>query len=214
MGVAVPTGFQEDLIRWGRSSSRTFPWRKDPSPYEILVAEILLQATFAEKVTPVYEKLLEDNPEPGALSKASESELVSLLRPLGLQQRKASWLISMAEYLATEGVPTTFEEISNLDGIGRYGANAVLCFGFGERRPIVDTNVIRIYDRVCSEDFSDTEDPRAWEFAERALPEKRFEEYNLALLDLGAEVCTSQNPACESCPVNGYCAYYESKSDD
>lgn len=211
--MSDPDGFVTTLIEWERKSSRTFPWRNDPTPYEIIVAEVLLQATFAEKVAPVYKTLIERYPEPEALARANESELKELLRPLGLQQRKATWLRSIGQRLIDDGSPESYEDIKALPGVGEYGANAILCFGFGERRPIVDTNVIRIYNRLLSLDLKDSEDANAWELSEAFLPERDFEEYNLALLDLGAEICTSQDPACKTCPVNDYCDYYAKIGD-
>lgn len=211
--MEVLDGFHEDLTEWGKQSTRNFPWREEPSPYEIIVAEVLLQSTFAEKVSPVYQRLIKDYPDPCSLSRAVESDLRDLLQPLGLQRRKTSWLQAIGERLCEVEIPTSYEAVIELPGIGEYGANAVLCFGFGERRPIIDTNVIRIYNRMFSLDLKNTEDDHAWEFAEAVLPLVEYEEYNLSLLDLGAEVCTSQNPSCVSCPVNEYCDYYAKACD-
>jgi A/G-specific adenine glycosylase len=178
---------------------------------KIVVAEVLLQSTFAEKVEPVFANLITEYPTPVELAKADEQELADLLEPLGLQNRKARWLISIGDLAAEEGIPTSYDELLNLPGLGPYAANAVLCFGHGERRPIVDTNVIRLYNRIFSRDFQEAENDDAWDFARTVLPEEDYAQFNLALLDLGAAICTDSNPECPKCPIKDYCEYYGAK---
>lgn len=203
--------FQSSLLRWSEGNLREFPWRETDSPYEILVAEVLLQQTLAKKVSPVYEEFLAHHPTPEQLAEADPERVATLLEPLGLQNRKASALVKTGKRLRELGeVPRSIDELSELPFVGLYGANAILCFGFGERRPIVDVNVVRIYNRVFGHDFEDDRDECAWEFAEEMLPETDFQRYNLALLDHGASICVSENPRCDECPVNAICQYYES----
>lgn len=205
--------FRDSLLQWSEGRLREFPWRETDSPYEILIAETLLQQTLAAKVPPVYEEFLSHYSTPGQLAEGDPKSIATLLEPLGLQNRKASALVKTGQRLREIGrVPPSIEELSDLPFVGLYGANAVLCFGFGERRPIVDVNVIRIYNRVFGHDFEDDRDERAWEFAGEILPEEDFQRYNLALLDHGATVCLSSNPRCEECPVNSICEYYKGSS--
>lgn len=205
--------FRSSLLRWSERNVREFPWRETDSPYDLLIAEILLQQTLAAKVPPVYEEFLSQYPTPDELAEADPDNVATLLNPLGLQNRKANALVKTGQLIRDQGkVPQTWEELSDLPFVGKYGANAVLCFGFGERRPIVDVNVVRIYNRVFGRDFEDDRDDRAWGFASKMLPETNYQQYNLALLDHGATICLSENPACEECPVNSICQYYESES--
>lgn len=108
-----------------------------------------------------------------------------------------------------DGIPESVDDLkTRLSYVGDYAANATACFGYGERRPIVDTNVVRIYNRVFGLDH-DSQDDAMWKLAESLLPQNRFDTYNLALLDLGAEICTSRSPNCEICPLSDECEYYD-----
>lgn len=214
MGEVVETppdstvsAFQDAVAMWATDSNlRDFPWRTEATPFEVLVAEVLLQRTFADKVEPVYGALLEEYPTPAALGAASETEVASLIEPLGLQNKRAAALIEIGQSIADDGVPSTVDELKELSHVGDYAANATLCFGFDERRPIVDTNVVRVYERAFDVSL-DANDPESWAFAESMLPEAQYQGYNLALLDLGAMICTPTDPACGRCPVADCCAY-------
>lgn len=207
--------FIENLIEWGAENRRSFPWREsNRSPYEVFIAEMLLRRTTAESVEPVYREFLERYPDFGALGEASAEELADLLEPLGLHNERAKALRDITSQLAMTGLPESTNELLDLPHVGRYAANATLCFGFGERRPIVDANVARIYSRLFGFEVDMDqlhEDSYIWDFAERMLPETDYLDYNLALLDFGAKKCTSQSPACEECFTNARCAYYINK---
>lgn len=200
--------FRGALLGWSQDNLRDFPWRGDVSPYEVLIAEILLSATLASKVAPVYESLISQYPDFSSLAKGDIDDLSKMLNPLGLQNRRAQALVNLGKQLEHEEFPTTEATLRELPWVDRYGANAVLCFAFDARRPIVDTNVIRIYNRVFGTDFIDTEDDSAWEFAEKVLPESNAQRFNLALLDFGAAICKSANPQCVICPMAEFCTYY------
>jgi A/G-specific adenine glycosylase len=204
-------GLRRELLDWSYGNLRKFPWRNNTTPYEILVAEILLSATLASKVEPVYKEILEKYPDFQALSGADVDKLASIIQPLGLQNRRARALVDLGEQLSGQPVPESIDELRELPWVDHYVANAVRCFGAGERRPIVDTNVVRVYNRVFDEDFTGSEDKTAWSFAWEMLPEDEFQRFNLALLDLGAEICTSSNPDCEECPLAEFCNYYQLK---
>jgi DNA (cytosine-5)-methyltransferase 1 len=202
----------EDLLDWGEANRRAFPWRdEDCTPYEVFIAAMLLRRTAADAVEPVYRAFIERYPDLSALSSADREELAELLEPLGLHTERAKALRDITSQLVFSGIPETEEELLALPHVGRYAANATLCFGYGQRRPIVDANVARIYSRAFDMDVRDEqlhEDDHLWDFAESLLPTERHRRYNLALLDLGAGTCTAESPACESCPVNALCEYY------
>lgn len=200
-------GFREAIIAWATDGNlRDFPWRADVSPFEVLVAEILLQQTFADKVEPVYDALIAEYPTPTALGAASEDEIVAVIESLGFQNQRATALMENGRRIADNGLPTTVNGLKELSYVGDYAANATLCFGFDERRPIVDTNVERVYERAFDVTL-DANDPESWAFAESLLPEDDYRAYNLALLDIGALICTPADPACGRCPVAEHCAY-------
>jgi A/G-specific adenine glycosylase len=207
--------FVGELAEWGENNRREFPWREeDRSPYEVFIAEMLLRRTSAEAVEPVYREFLDRYPDLNALSSADKEELAELLQPLGLHNDRAKALRDTTSQLVFSGIPDTEEELLDLPHVGPYVANATLCFGYGQRRPIVDANVARIYSRVFDIDVMDDqlhEDDYLWDFAESLLPEEGYRGYNLALLDFGAAVCTSQSPSCPTCLANNMCEYYQAK---
>jgi A/G-specific adenine glycosylase len=201
--------FQEGLCRWaqGEDNIRQFSWREKDSPYKVLVAEVLLGATLASKVEPIYDEFIERYPSLEDLAEADVEELATLLEPLGLHNRRAAALVKIGNQLKDSGVPVDEDDLLELPYVGQYAANATLCFGFGERRAIVDANVVRIYNRIFNLDLKPTGDD-AREFAERVLPDRDFQLFNLALLDFGAAVCTDQSPRCSECFFSGNCYYY------
>ena len=207
--------FVGELAEWGENNRREFPWREEGrSPYEVFIAEMLLRRTSAEAVEPVYREFLDRYPDLNALSSADKEELAELLQPLGLHNNRAKALRDITSQLVFSGIPDTEEELLDLPHVGPYVANATLCFGYGQRRPIVDANVARIYSRVFDIDvMADQlhEDDYLWDFAESLLPEEEYRGYNLALLDFGAAVCTSQSPSCPTCLANNMCEYYQAR---
>lgn len=217
LGEAIMTSyrakpFREKLLEWGEENRREFPWRDtDCSPYEVFVAEMLLRHTSAEDLEPVYRELIDRYPDFQSLKGASEDKIAEILHPLGLDDERATAFRKIASKLVFSGIPDSEEKLLDLPYVGRYVANAMLCFGFDQPRPIVDANVARIYSRVFDLDIKSEElhdEEHLWDFAGSLLPEDRYRDYNIALLDHGARICTSQSPACESCPVNKECDYY------
>lgn len=200
--------FQSRLLSWGQQSEnyREFPWRQTTSPYEVLIAEVLLGATFAEKVVPIYNSFLERYPQFEALAMAETKQVAALLEPLGLHNRRAKALVKIGNGLTGEDVPKSEDELMELPYVGKYAANATLCFALGQRRPIVDSNVVRIYERYFGVSLN-VERDETWQFAEKILPDENVREFNLALLDFGNAICQS-SPQCPQCFLTNYCTYY------
>ena len=203
----VINDFRSDLLSWAYDNLRAFLWRETTDPYEILIAEILLQKTEAEKVEPVYREFLSTYPSLNELAAADREELANIIYSLGLQNQRSKALISIGETLQGDGVPNDTNRLLELPYVGRYAANATLCFAFGEPRPIVDANVVRVYNRIFDTDF-DYRDEEAWEFAEKVLPEAYAWEFNLAILDFAAAICRPKTPRCEECFFTDQCSYY------
>lgn len=203
--------FRSPLLSWSKENLRKYPWRETDSPYRVLVAEILLQKTFADKVEPIYDKFVFRYPDLETLANANVDEVASLLKPLGLQNVRARALIDIANEYALEGVPDDEEELLQLPYVGPYAANATLCFAFDRRRPVVDANVVRIYNRAFGADFT-PQDDEAWELADRMLPDDDYQRFNLALIDFGAKICTADSPRCPECFYRDRCEYYATKT--
>lgn len=201
--------FRSELLSWAADNLRTFPWRETTDPYEILIAEILLQKTAAEKVEPIYEEFLSAYPSLTELAEADRDELADIIYSLGFQNQRSKALISIGQTLHSSGVPDDAERLLELPYVGRYATNATLCFAFGEPRPIVDANVVRVYNRIFDTDF-EYRDEEAWQFAKKVFPEADAWEFNLAILDFAAEICAPKTPRCEECFFTDQCSYYRS----
>lgn len=199
--------FRDGLLTWADDNLRVFPWREpDRTLYEVFVVEFFLTQTPAENVDTVYPQFLAKYPTLEALAEADRDELEETIEPLGFQRMRADALSEIAD--TVDEIPADVDELQALPRVGPYVANATLCFALEQSRPILDRNVVRVYDRVFGDEFPDTEpDRRA--FAEEILPDDGSvaREYNLALLDFGSLVCTKRSPSCEDCFARDYCVY-------
>lgn len=204
--------FRSALLGWAEENLRAFPWRETSDPYEVLIAEILLQKTSAEKVEPIYRELLDTYPTIDSLAAADPDHLADIIYSLGFQNQRSRALVGIGRQLG-ESVPADESELLDLPYVGRYAANATLCFAFGKPRPIVDENVVRVYNRIFDTEF-DYRDEKAWKIAARVLPEANARRFNLALLDFGATVCTPKIPNCNQCFFTDSCSYYMALSRD
>lgn len=207
--------FIERILKWHEEHRRVFPWRKDRDPYRVLVAELMLQRTRAKQVSQVYSEFIKRIPAPKDIAKIGEDEIAKLLEPLGLKHRIPRF-ISLLKKLASEyegEVPSKIDALLELPGVGKYVANAVLCFGFGLPVPIVDVNVARVLSRFFG--ISPTKrrahtDGSFWELAERLIKQAGDGvKFNEAILDFAALVC-SPKPQCGLCPLSSMCAYFNS----
>jgi A/G-specific adenine glycosylase len=200
-------------VKWAKTNTRDFPWRKTKNPYNVLVAEIMLQRTKAEQVLPVYKQFLKKFPNFDALNKTSVSEIRNSIIPLGLEKR-ALGLKRLAEQVIKEyggRIPCTKDELLELHWVGNYIANAVLCNAFGIDAPMVDANFARVLDRVFSlkPKHPAQKDKRVWALADSMMPYVRGKcrTLNLGILDLASAVCTPRKPSCLACPLNTICDY-------
>jgi A/G-specific adenine glycosylase len=207
--------FDRLLTNW--RAPREFPWRRDPSPYSTLVAELLLQRTRSDQVKSVYIEFISRWPDIKSLSTSNEREIHQVIKSLGLDYR-AKRICTIAKTMPIERGANAIahDSIMHHDffGIGKYSRNAVLCFGFGDHVPIVDSNVVRIFSRVFSLQLGAYAHKKSqiWDLAKKLLPKKGdIRKYNWLLLDLGAEVCTPKNPRCSKCPLLEMCDYGKRK---
>lgn len=206
--------FQNNIIYWFQNNKRNFPWRENPvTPWNALVSEMLLQKTNADKVVSVYSEIINLYTSPIDLSNAG-NELENIISTLGIITR-ADVMRRISKTLVDNyngEIPGNYDQLINLPGVGRYIASAILCFSFNKAIPIVDTNVIRIFNRVFSVKSSKKNNPERdkniWSFAANILPEHSAQEYNLALIDFGALVCKHRRQECLSCPINCICNNY------
>jgi A/G-specific adenine glycosylase len=202
--------FQRSLLTWYAANKRDLPWRNTADPYNILVSEIMLQQTQVDRVIPKYEEFLQKYPTLEALANASLEEVRQTWYPLGYNIRPVRLHSIAREAVEKYGgkIPDDPEALQGLKGIGRYTAGAVLSFAFRRQAPILDTNVRRVLHRVFigegdAKRYSLQKD--LWELSEALIPAGNAYDFNQALMDFGATVCTARKPVCLLCPMQSFC---------
>ncbi len=211
--------FRRRLLAWYGRNGRDLPWRQTRDPYRILVSEVMLQQTQVDRVLPKYEEWLDKYPSFDALAAAHPAEVAETWRPLGYNIRPRRLHAIARESVARYGgsLPSDEETLRSFKGIGAYTAGAVLSFAFGRRAAILDTNVARVLFRV----FVGRGTPRAhamrrhlWAVSRAVLPVRRVFDFNQALMDFGATVCTARKPQCPRCPMRRGCAAFPFNPDN
>jgi A/G-specific adenine glycosylase len=212
-GTVMTTSFADAVTTWYATSARDLPWRRaGVSPWGVLVSEIMLQQTPAARVEPVWTEWMSRWPHPVALAAEPSGAAVRAWGRLGYP-RRALRLHECAVALADRhdgAVPDSYDALLALPGIGPYTAAAVATFAFGQPHPVLDTNVRRVYARVF--DGAADAPSGAPGRAERAAALSRVttdhpERYSVAVMELGAIVCTARRPECGRCPVADGCAW-------
>ena len=202
--------FRRRLLTWYRANGRNLPWRHTGDPYHILVSEVMLQQTQVDRVLPKYHEWLQKYPSFEALASAKEKDVTTTWRPLGYNIRPRRLHAIARESVAKYGgqLPSDEDTLLSFKGIGAYTAGAIRSFAFGQRAAILDTNVARVLFRV----FIGKGDAKAhqmrkrlWGLSETLVPRKNVFDFNQALMDFGATVCTARKPKCATCPMSPHC---------
>lgn len=203
------------LVRWFRNHRRDLPWRGDASPYEVWVAEVMLQQTRVSTVEQYYDEFLREFPTVEALAEAAQDEVLKAWEGMGFYAR-ARRLHSASQTVIEEHdgeVPSDYQELKELSGIGDYTAAAIEAFAFNGERPVMDGNVHRVITRWAGIDTpidrADT-DARIRNVLEGALKKSENPgELSEGLMELGALICTPSNPDCENCPLFENCEAFQ-----
>lgn len=202
-------GMREDLLHWWSTAKREFPWRETCDPYKVLIAEVLLHRTRAEQVIPLYNMVLSRFPDVSALSRSTPDELSQMLWTGGLHWR---WklLHAMSAEIVTRfdgEIPGSFTELTSLPGIDHYIASAVRCFAFGYPDVLLDTNTVRLVGRLFELEVTDSSRrSRLYRsILQGWLDRQHPQEFNLALIDLSAKICTPKAPRHEDCCLKTHC---------
>jgi A/G-specific adenine glycosylase len=204
----------EPVRGWYAAHARDLPWRRpDATPWSVLVSEVMLQQTPVSRVLPAHAAWLARWPSPAALAGATAADAVRQWDRLGYPRRAVRLHATAGLLVARHGgqVPASAEQLRQLPGIGSYTAAAVASFAFGQRHAVLDTNVRRVLARLVTGEGQ----PRlAQSAAERSMAESLLPEagpqaaqWSVAVMELGALVCTAARPRCADCPVASRCAW-------
>ena len=200
--------FQLRLLKWYREYGRDLPWRRTSDPYRILVSEVMLQQTQVDRVIPKYHEFLEKYPTLKDLASAEPDDVRETWYPLGYNIRPYRLHSIACESVERYGgtIPKKSEDLMSLKGIGRYTAGAVRSFAFNEDAAILDTNVMRVLHRVfVGEGEAKSQKAKLWMLSEESIPKGKGYDFNQALMDFGAMVCTARKPYCLLCPMREFC---------
>lgn len=216
------TGARQELLVWYAAHRRILPWREEPTPYRVWVSEIMLQQTQVSTVIPYFERWMRQFPDIKALACATEQDVLERWSGLGYY-RRAKNLRRGAQKVADQGrLPSNIDEWLEVPGVGPYTAGAIASISQGIPAAIVDGNVERVVSRVLGLRRSQCGSERVytrylWAAAEAGVKEATQSgaypgDYNQAMMELGARVCTPKNPSCERCPVSARCWALQTQS--
>ncbi|MGN1155305.1 MAG: A/G-specific adenine glycosylase [Agathobacter sp.] len=208
----------EPLQNWFADNARVLPWRETPTAYKVWVSEIMLQQTRVEAVKPYFDRFIGELPEVKSLAECPEDKLLKLWEGLGYYNRVRNMKIAAKQVMEEYGgvIPSEYEELLKLKGIGHYTAGAISSIAYGKAVPAVDGNVLRVITRVAA-DYSDIMkestkkkiETHLFEIMNDVQEEKSKvipSVFNQALMELGATVCVPNGePHCDKCPWNGLC---------
>ena len=205
------------LLQWYAAEQRDLPWRSTDYPYAVIISEIMLQQTQVERVLPKYSQFLTAFPTLSDLASAATAEVISVWVPLGYNRRAVNLQAIARQVIAKYNgrIPDTIEELLTLKGIGRYTAGAIACFAYRKQVATIDTNIRRVLHRIflgLEQPAPRLNDAQMLLLAEQVLPAGEAYNWNQALMDLGATVCSSGNPQCVRCPLQENCLAYSEMS--
>jgi A/G-specific adenine glycosylase len=203
---------RQSLLKWYHNSGRDLPWRSSRNPYEIWIAEIMLQQTQVKTVIPYYQRWLAQFPTVEALAVAELQQVLKVWQGLGYYAR-ARHIHTCSQVIVQEynGIfPNNLDEVLKLPGIGRTTAGGILSAAFNQPISILDGNVKRVLARLTALQIPPSDALKhLWQLSDTILDEKHPRDFNQALMDLGATLCTPKNPRCSECPWQSYCQAYQ-----
>jgi A/G-specific adenine glycosylase len=202
--------FRTELLKWFATYQRALPWRRDSDPYRIWISEIMLQQTRVAAVIPYFERFCARFPNVRALAEAEEADVLRMWSGLGYYSRARNLQAAAQQIVLEHGgtFPTTENDIRALRGIGKYTTNAILSIAFGKKHAVVEGNVARVVGRLEAL-RGDLRESARWELLQRTagrlLSPEAPGNWNQAMMELGATICTPRSPQCLLCPVAKFC---------
>lgn len=201
--------FTAAVISWGREHPLAYSWR-EPSVllWQKLVAEVMLSRTRASQVEPVWLRFCTQFRTAEDLKGLTREQVKELTQGLGLHWR-SELLYNLLRQLGSTGgwVPSTYDELKKLPGVGDYCASAMLSLHLGKPAAIIDSNIVRVIARVAGRPFGGETRRKRWlrDLADALTPDNEHTTYNYALLDLAMTVCQPRTPRCQACPLANFC---------
>lgn len=208
------SALSDRLLNWYEQNARSLPWRNNPHPYHVWISEIMLQQTKVETVIPFFERWIERFPDISSLARANQSEVLQLWEGLGYYARarnlhRAAQLIVN---LYNGELPQDPKILRSLPGIGAYTANAIASIAYQQNVATLDGNIMRVIARLMALNLpvkSKIAGQKIYEFAIELLPKGQAGQFNQALMELGALICTPHKPDCIRCPLMNDCQTYK-----
>lgn len=197
----LPYEARAALLAWFDSAKREMPWRETNDPYVIWVSEVMLQQTQVATATDYFNRWMTRFPTVHHLARADEQQVLGQWQGLGYYRRCRQLLIG-ARQIAEQGWPTSAKEWRQVPGVGPYTAGAIASIALGQPEALVDGNVERVFARLTA----NTSVAGAWDWARNNLDQDHPGEWNQALMELGATICTYRRAKCGQCPVSAWCA--------
>ncbi len=209
-----PVAWRSALLDWYRTHGRDLPWRRTRDPYAVWVSEVMLQQTQVATVLPYYARWMARFPTVEALAKADEQEVLALWQGLGYY-RRAKLLLQGSRWVAEHGWPSDLKGWLAVPGVGPYTAAAIGSIAQSLPAAVVDGNVERVFARFTACDLAGGALLRAAQrWADEALDREHPADWNQALMELGAMVCTPRAPHCDRCPIENMCVARQSWTVD
>jgi A/G-specific adenine glycosylase len=192
------------LLKWGTRNARTYPWRYSQDAYAVLISELMLHRTQTRQVEPIFTSFIAHYPDLEAYARASKTEVLELLQPLGLNWRIYGMITALDTlWEKYREVPADYEKLIAIRGIGQYIAGATVCFTQNEPLTLVDSNIVRVMGRIHDLDLrgeARRKKPVLQAITEACDP-RRPRDFYYALIDLAHQICRPVRPACPDCPL-------------
>lgn len=207
--------FTSAILKWYSQNQRILPWRTNPTPYYVLVSEIMLQQTQVPRVIEKFKEFITKFPTLNNLAIASTADVIHAWSGMGYN-RRALLLHQFAKEVVVRyqgRIPSTAEELQSLPGIGPYTTGAILSFAYNLPEPAIDVNIRRIYQRYFRGrdqglPMGVADEKALYAHVKSTIPHNKSREFHSALMDFGSMVCTRDAPYCTTCPLQTSCKFF------
>jgi A/G-specific adenine glycosylase len=212
LSAAQLTNLSQTLLQWYGRSGRDLPWRRTQDPYAIWISEVMLQQTQVKTVLPYYDRWLQQFPDMATLAAADLQAVLKAWEGLGYYARARSLHAAAQDIVERFGgkFPIDLDDVLTLKGIGRTTAGGILSAAFNLSLPILDGNVKRVLARLTGLMVPTAQAIESlWHVSTQLVPPNHGRDFNQAIMDLGATICTPKQPHCNQCPWQQFCQAYQ-----